>query len=71
VARPLNTLPKYVASTTLAEPLEWENSSLLRGDVPQAVRGLKEDEGKDLHVMTTGAIITTYAPAGERSSRRS
>jgi dihydrofolate reductase len=71
VARPLNTLPKYVASTTLAEPLEWENSSLLQGDVPQAVRGLKEDEGKDLHVMTTGAIITTYAPAGERSSRRS
>jgi len=43
-----------VASTTLAEPLEWENSSLLQGDVPQAVRGLKEDEGKDLHVMTTG-----------------
>jgi dihydrofolate reductase len=122
VARPLNTLPKYVASTTLAEPLEWENSSLLQGDVPQAVRGLKEDEGKDLHVIgspgfvqtlieqdlvdeyrlmidpivlgggkrlfrdggafmllrlvesqvtTTGAIITTYAPAGERSSRRS
>jgi dihydrofolate reductase len=71
VARPLNTLPKYVASTTLAEPLEWENSSLLQGDVPQAVRGLKEDKGKDMHVMTTGAIITNCAPAGERSSRRS
>ena len=59
MARPLNTLPKYVASTTLAEPLEWENSSLLQGDVPQAVRGLKEDEGKDLHVIGSPAFVQT------------
>jgi hypothetical protein len=35
VARPLNTKPKYVASTTLREPLEWENSSLIQGRWPR------------------------------------
>ena len=32
LAEPLNTRPKYVASTALAEPLEWENSTLLGND---------------------------------------
>ena len=34
VAEPLNTKPKYVASRTLAGPPEWQNSTLLEGDVP-------------------------------------
>ncbi|MGC5017106.1 dihydrofolate reductase family protein [Micromonospora sp. DT47] len=33
LAQPLNALPKYVASTTLDEPLGWQNSTLLRGDI--------------------------------------
>src|SRR5688572_21754873 len=37
----LNNAQKYVASTTLQEPLPWINSTLLKGDVPQAVAGLK------------------------------
>jgi dihydrofolate reductase len=37
LAEPLNTRPKYVASRTLKEPLEWQNSSVLRGDVAEAV----------------------------------
>ena len=50
----LNSLPKYVASTTLSEPLEWRNSSLLRGDVAKAVTELKEQPGKNLVVLGSG-----------------
>src|SRR2546430_8903499 len=51
IARRLNTLPKYVASTTLAEPLAWQNSTLLRGDIVEAVASLKRENGNDLHLI--------------------
>ena len=51
IAEPLNTKPKYVASRTLVEPLEWQNAMLLRGDIAQAVRTLKQADGGDLHVI--------------------
>lgn len=57
LAEPLNTLPKYVASTTLAEPLEWQNSTLLRGDVAEAVRALKAEEGRALHVIGSPGLV--------------
>jgi dihydrofolate reductase len=57
LAEPLNALPKYVASTTLAEPLEWRNSTLLRGDVAKAVAALKAEDGKDLHVIGSPGLV--------------
>jgi dihydrofolate reductase len=51
IAGPLNTLPKYVASKTLAEPLAWHNSKLLEGEVSAAVRALKLEDGEPLLVM--------------------
>ena len=51
IAEPLNTKPKYVASRTLAEPLEWQNSTLLTGELAPAVRTLKQEDGGDLHVI--------------------
>jgi dihydrofolate reductase len=42
LARPLNSRPKYVVSTTFREPLSWEHSALLSGDAAQAVRALKD-----------------------------
>jgi dihydrofolate reductase len=59
VAKPLNTKPKYVVSTTLSEPLEWENSSLLQGDVAEAVDALKQEDGGDLHVMGSAQLVRT------------
>jgi dihydrofolate reductase len=59
VAKPLNSLPKYVATTTLEEPLEWENSTVLEGDVAQAVAALKREDGGDLHVIGSPRFVQT------------
>jgi dihydrofolate reductase len=58
-AAQMNEMPKYVASTTLEEPLEWNNSSLLKGDVAEAVARLKEQPGKDLIVIGSGRLAQT------------
>src|SRR5919201_5350161 len=57
VAEPLNTLPKYVATRTLREPLSWNNSSVIAGDVAEGVRQLKAEGGKDLHVFGSGDLV--------------
>jgi dihydrofolate reductase len=53
----LNNVQKYVASTTLEEPLPWINSTLLKGDATEAVAGLKERPGKDLVVFGSGELV--------------
>jgi dihydrofolate reductase len=59
IAQPLNSKPKYVASTTLTDPLDWENSSVLQGDVPQAVAAMKQEDGDDLHVIGSAHFVRT------------
>jgi dihydrofolate reductase len=53
----LNNAQKYVASTTLQEPLPWMNSTLLEGDAADAVARLKEQPGKDLGILGSGELI--------------
>lgn len=53
----LNNSPKYVASTTVEEPLPWPNSTLLRGDIVDAVRALKAQSGGVLAIMGSGVLI--------------
>jgi dihydrofolate reductase len=53
----LDNAQKYVASTTLTEPLPWQNSTLLKGDVGDAVARLKEQPGKDICVMGSGVLV--------------
>jgi dihydrofolate reductase len=55
----LNNAPKYVASTTLKEPLPWMNSILLKGGVPKAVTELRAQPGKDLVVLGSGELVQT------------
>jgi dihydrofolate reductase len=55
----LNNAPKYVASRTLREPLPWPNSTLLHGDVAEAVAQLKRDLSGDLTVMGSGDLLQT------------
>ncbi len=53
----LNNTQKYVASTTLKEPLPWSNSTLLKGDVPKAVAELKTQPGKDIVVLGSVELV--------------
>ncbi len=55
----LNAAPKYVASTTLAEPAPWPNTTLLGHDVPEAVSALKDRPDNDLVIMGSGLLIQT------------
>jgi dihydrofolate reductase len=59
IAEPLNAKPKHVASTTLTGPLEWQNSTVLEGDVPDAVAALKQEDGADLHVIGSTQLVQT------------
>jgi dihydrofolate reductase len=58
----LNNSQKYVASTTLSEPLPWMNSTLLKGDLGEAVAEVKEEVDKDLVVLGSGELIRSLMP---------
>jgi dihydrofolate reductase len=59
IAEPLNTKPKHVVSTTLTEPLQWQNSALVEGEVAAAVAALKQADGGDLHVIGSTELVRT------------
>jgi dihydrofolate reductase len=52
----LDNTQKYVASTTLREPLPWRNSTLLEGDAAEAVAGLRRQQDKDMVVLGSGEL---------------
>ena len=53
----LNKTRKYVASTTLSEPLPWENSVLLEGDLATAVGEIKRDSEADIGILGSRELI--------------
>jgi dihydrofolate reductase len=57
IAEPLNTKPKYVASRTRSGELEWQNSTVLEGDLAAAVAALKEQDGGDLHTIGSTELV--------------
>ena len=53
-----NNMPKYVVSSTLDEP-EWNNSTVLKGDVVEEVRRLKEEQDGDIVVHGSARLVQT------------
>jgi dihydrofolate reductase len=58
VSQKINFNKKYVASRTLAD-VEWETAELLQGDVGDAVRKLKAEDGGELQVHGSAGLIQT------------
>jgi dihydrofolate reductase len=55
----LNDAQKYVVSRTRTEPLPWQNSTLVTGDLPEAVAKLTAGVGPDLVVLGSGELVRT------------
>ena len=60
----LNETPKHVVSTSLSEPLDWENSDLIEGDAATRVAKLKRTTGKDLSIIGSGVLVGSLLKAG-------
>lgn len=58
----LNRVTKYVASTTLTEPLPWRSSTLLEGDAVDTVAKLKEGLDENLVVFGSGELVRSLLP---------
>jgi len=54
-----NTMPKYVVSSTLEEPLEWNNSTLLEGDVVEEVSRLRQELGRAVVIQGSPQLVQT------------
>jgi dihydrofolate reductase len=56
----MNTMPKYVVSTTLSDDdATWQNSTVIRGDVPGAVAKLKDEVDGDILIQGSGQLVQT------------
>ena len=60
----MNDYPKHVASTTLEEPLQWKNSTLIEGNVAEEVSRLKRQPGKNILVFGSGDRVNTLMKYG-------
>jgi dihydrofolate reductase len=63
-AEPMNTKPKHVASRTLTDPLEWQNSTVLSGPLPEAVAALKEEDGAYLLAIGSTVLVQSLIQHG-------
>jgi dihydrofolate reductase len=60
----INSVPKYVVSETLEEPLGWNNSTLIEGGVTEGVAELKRRPGKDITIIGSGELVRSLFEDG-------
>jgi dihydrofolate reductase len=58
-----NTMPKYVVSTTLRDP-EWTNTTVISGDLGEAVEGIRRDVDGDVIVHGSATLVRALLEAG-------
>src|SRR5918998_3570992 len=56
-AEHMNNTPKFVVSTTLEEPLEWNNSTLIKGNVAEEIAKLKQQPGKNIGIVGSATLV--------------
>jgi len=64
VAASMNSIRKYVVSTTLEEPLGWNNTSLIQENVAEELSELKRQPGKDIVISGSGALVRSLLDGG-------
>jgi dihydrofolate reductase len=60
----MNGIQKYVVSTSLKEPLGWENSTLIQGNVAEEIAKLKQGEGGDIAISGSGSLVRSLLKDG-------
>ena len=60
----MNGVQKYVVSTTLKEPLGWENSTLIKETVAEEIAGLKRQTGGDISISGSGSLVQSLLKDG-------
>jgi dihydrofolate reductase len=55
----MNNTPKFVVSKTLEEPLEWNNSTLIKDNIVEEITNLKQQDGKDIAVHGSATLVQT------------
>jgi dihydrofolate reductase len=63
VAAKMNALPKIVFSRTLSSA-DWCNTTLVKNDLVDTVRCMKDETGSDMTILGSGSIVTQLADAG-------
>jgi dihydrofolate reductase len=54
-----NSVRKYVVPNTLEEPLEWNNSTLIKDSTVQEITNLKQQDGEDIAVHGSASLVQT------------
>ncbi len=64
MAAQMNAMQKYVVSTTLEEPLGWQNSTLIGENAAEEIARLKQEEGGDIVISGIGALVRSLLQYG-------
>jgi dihydrofolate reductase len=64
IAEYMNDTPKVVVSETLESVDEWQNSTLIKGNVVEELTALKQQPGKNIGITGSGTLVASLLRAG-------